>query len=306
MKTSKYQTDYQACAHAFAYANKSESGENYGRRMFFYNDIMYSYGHHFIIAKKIRDKSGNTSHVLFNSNSHSVTTSKQQNCVRSAIRHFEVIGVGTRIDNFCAKKEILHIESEIIESAKKLARARTHHTRNSYTSEILRAVQRIHTILKYYRVKSKLPVRIKRLLNADSTERVQIAAHFAEVKVKSDKIASIKAEKEKRRKQKEYALKIAKQVKEWKANEIEKIHLPHYMHDILRISKDKTKIETSQGISIGLEEAKTMIKLIERSKLIGYKVQDRYLVTKMNGILSAGCHNIERSEINSIIEEIPL
>lgn len=48
----KFGSNYEACAHSFAYASKDEAGENYGRRMFYFNDIMYSYGSHFIIAKK--------------------------------------------------------------------------------------------------------------------------------------------------------------------------------------------------------------------------------------------------------------
>ena len=49
---NKFGTDYQSCAHSFAWAKQEERGEVYGNRMFFYNDTIYSYGHHFIIAKK--------------------------------------------------------------------------------------------------------------------------------------------------------------------------------------------------------------------------------------------------------------
>ena len=66
-------------ARAYAKHQLTEGKAREGRA-FVEGDTIYSYGHHFPIAHRIRDNE-----YLFNDDSYSRTTSKQQSAVRSAL-----------------------------------------------------------------------------------------------------------------------------------------------------------------------------------------------------------------------------
>ena len=53
--------------------------------VFFEGDLIYSYGHHFELARILRDKTGKPSHFLVNGDTYSVTTSNHQSDLRGAI-----------------------------------------------------------------------------------------------------------------------------------------------------------------------------------------------------------------------------
>jgi len=62
------------------YAEGQKFGSARDGRIFIEGDTIFSYGHHFPIARKIDDNT-----YEFNSNKYSLTTSKQQNEVRRAL-----------------------------------------------------------------------------------------------------------------------------------------------------------------------------------------------------------------------------
>jgi hypothetical protein len=71
--------------------------------------------------------------------------------------------------------------------------------------------------------------------------------------------------------------------------------------DYLRLSFDKTHLETSQGVKIELKEAKILNSLISKGKDIkGFKLGYYTVIGLTNNILKVGCHNIELKEINLI------
>lgn len=305
MSTSKFGSDYQACAHAFAWASKHEKGENYGNRMFFENDTIYSYGYHFIIAKKVRDKNGNVDHVLFNSSSWSVTTSKQQGAVRQAIRHQKIIEYPFESYNSSQKIDVVktakQFEVEIFDIADKLTRARSEYVIEDYKREIFRKIESIDYLASFHRVKSKLPVTFKNYiaLKDDSEKLLEVLGVKSTQFKARKKRERTKAEKAKIKKQ-------AEEIQKWRNGELNRIYL-NGSHDILRIGKNG-QIETSQGISIELPEAKRLLRLVDLKKAIGEKVctssGSEYPITKCNGIFSAGCHNIKIDEIEAIREFI--
>lgn len=73
-------------AHLWAHQSQSEARNGRGS-VFFHDDTIYSYGHHFPIARHVDGV------VLFNSGSYSVTTSGHQSIVRQAASHLKTFTV---------------------------------------------------------------------------------------------------------------------------------------------------------------------------------------------------------------------
>ena len=101
--------------------------------------------------------------------------------------------------------------------------------------------------------------------------------------------------KDKEKKQKE----AQKKLKKWRSFEINWFS-NETNKDFLRVDKANNIIETSQGVKIPVEEGKRLLKLIDLKKIVGERVDNKYIVKALNGVLKVGCHNITMKEINNI------
>jgi hypothetical protein len=299
----KFNTDYQANAHYFAHAEKDESGENYGRRMFFTRDIMYSYGYHYIICKKVRDKKGNVNFILFNENGNSNTTAKQKSIVKRALFQ-KVIEVYTDIENFKPLAELKQQERVLIELSDKLKRARVEYTINSYRREILQRRANCQFLIKEYKLKSKLTKSLKDLFLSDDAEFFELLDTQAGKRLARIKRESNAQDRQRAKEEAEAIRKEAENIEKWKSGELKKLYLNYTKDDFLRISEDLQTVETSQGISVPTAEAKRVLKLIDKKAIVGEKIDEKYIVTSLNGFLKVGCHSIKIEEINRIKELI--
>jgi hypothetical protein len=79
--------------------------------------------------------------------------------------------------------------------------------------------------------------------------------------------------------------------------------------DYLRLSLDKEKIETNQGIKVYANEAIKLYKLIMAGiNIKGHRIGS-YIVTSINGTLKIGCHNIDMDSVHKVgkqLEELSL
>jgi hypothetical protein len=67
-----------------------------------------------------------------------------------------------------------------------------------------------------------------------------------------------------------------------------------------RISLDNTKVETSQGANVPIQEAKVLFSLIQAGKEIkGFNIGG-YVVHGLNGVLTVGCHKIDKQNMFSV------
>jgi hypothetical protein len=73
----------EECIHIWASRSQDEGRS---ANTFFEGDTLYSYGHHFPLAKFVKSKQGAVA-VLLNAGSYSVTTSRQQSATRHAVNH---------------------------------------------------------------------------------------------------------------------------------------------------------------------------------------------------------------------------
>lgn len=280
MKQS-YGTDYQSLAHAWVY-NKDEdfNGYCYGHRMYANNKTIYSYGSHFPIAHKYKDV------VFVNSDSASVTTSKQQYIVERAIYQllYKVSGdFISVIGKSSAINEIKRQDFQAVQLAKKLHKARAPHVISKYVHEIEEIVNTINFLIKEFRVKSKLPTRLKNLtLQFYTGEEWKI---LEEKRVKKE------------------VLRNKRQIKKWRKGSTNFVRI-NSSYDLLRVLENT--VETSQGVAISIDEFTRLYKLLHRKSLIGQVIANTSYtvlsVTEQKVVI--GCHNIEREEVEMIAKQL--
>lgn len=304
-----FNTDYEACAHAFAH-DHYESGYNYGNRMFFEDNTMYSYGYHYIIAKKVKNNL-----VLFNAYGNSATTNKQRWIVRRALSHFdsmEVVNFGSGKE--AHKDNLNYYFSEATQGAKKQKRAKT----INYIPDVLNALRDAKKYAELFRCKSLLTKSQKDLLEIEDEQELLI-------KVIGSHEAVQKAEKAKRTRAHKADLKRQEEAKvKWLAGD-PKISAHQFRHDgddLLRIvnlplktydknSEREDFVQTSQGITVPIDEAKRVFIFIAKLKNNGefwkrngktFEINKSYQMDYVceNGDIQAGCHKIRWEQIEKI------
>lgn len=281
----KFNSDYQALAHHWVH-NRDHS-ECYGYRMYSKGNIMYSYGSHYMIAQFIRNKEGEA--ILFNSDSNSLTTNKQKNCVWSAIPSymliFEVPGASSNsVDN------IKHYFSKIENNLYNASKARTR--KDEYLSNAQNYLHQLIKYIEFFKPKYRFNKAEKLVLNSPITnetgEQLQKAS---ELKYKNLKIKQRKQNKE------AYQKELAN-LELWKKGEKSHIYCSFVQDVFLRINGDY--IETSQSAKVLEKEARILYKAYKAGKkVIGSKISN-FTIISVNGTVKIGCHEIKMSEIKRL------
>ncbi len=261
-------------AHLFANQLQDEA-RTQTKNLFFYNDKIYSYGHHFCIAKYFKGV------LLFTERSYSNTTAKHIAHVRNATSHKEKV--------FCAYPDGSHPQNfsywirEAEQNIEKLKRA---NKPIIYLTELDRIKEKAQ---KYAEI---MDVPIDEQLNTilAITDKEQAKEY------ESKKQAFILAEKQ--RKEKQLKKEHATELKKWRNFEKTSIYLRDGF-DYLRYNIDKKRFETSQRIEIPLEIAKRIYNNLIENKpfenVLGYQVKE---INK--NFIQVGCHKITIKEINNI------
>lgn len=144
------------CINAWA-ERATPDGRTRTGTVFFKGDTIYSYGHHFALAR-FYEKNGRVI-VLVNGRRYSNSTSKQQGRVRGAIFRsgFESIDVpdpeNTREDCNAAWHE-----ARLVEAQGKYVRARLPGRKQSYKAQIEALVFDFNTLAEFFRYATRLTV----------------------------------------------------------------------------------------------------------------------------------------------------
>ncbi len=272
--------------------------------MFYERETLYSYGHHFILAKYIADNV-----ILYNSGSYSSTTAKHQSYTRGAIDYhsntvftvpFCDIGHNKTDDRKYHGFNLVHFADEIKKNLQSATRARTY--RDYYLAMAQDLINDAKAYIEYFKCKGLLKAEAKRLifeLSADDLARV--GTDISE-KAKTAKVRRIAKNKRDTK----------KILKEWRAGNSNS--LPWHLHidgDLLRVGADGL-IQTSKGISIDMNEGKRMYGVIKavRNQGEGWNANGQQIMVKdhnkveyqmdwikSNGDMKAGCHEIKWTEL---------
>jgi hypothetical protein len=264
-------------AHLFANQLQDEA-RTQTNNFYFFNDKIYSYGHHFCIARHYNGI------LLFTERGYSNTTSKHINHVWNASNHLEKIYCynpsGTHLENF------QYWINEAEKNIDKLSNARKPEIYLTNLDTIKNKAERYANFFN-----TKIPKQLKKAL--EITENAQYFLDRREM-------GFIKAEKE--RKEKALKKEHATELKKWRNFEKTSLYLRDG-YDYLRYNKEKQRFETSQRIEIplalGLKLYDKIKNGIKFEKILDYSVQE---INKT--FIQVGCHKITIKEINTIIKSI--
>ena len=270
---------------AHYWANKVQPEGN-GSSMFYHSETIYSYGHHFPIAKHI-----NNNLILFTSKDYSSSTSKHKCITRSAIPSgIEVLtvpivrtaSISEHIENVC------YFTGEIKRYFGKSQRARKY--KGSYLQSGLSLIKQMERYLELFRIKSKLPSSLKKsvnlFLNMDNSEVMEVIKVEQEIQKKA--VLQQRKEQEKKFKQ---------LLPKWKTGEV--YNLPYHKEQYLRLVNDE--IETSLHVKISIDTFNRYYSLLKVGvSLIDIKI-DHYRVTKQDSnLITIGCHRVPVTEVEYI------
>tara|TARA_B100001093_G_scaffold508836_1_gene571797 strand:+ start:236 stop:1132 length:897 start_codon:yes stop_codon:yes gene_type:complete len=284
---------------AHIWANQSKTTAK-GSNFFFNNNSIYSYGHHFEVARLVQTEKGNKTIALFEPRTYSNSTNRHQSLAKNAVHglhesfDFQLPSYDLTRDDFL--RSFNRFGNIVIDSLKKSKRAIKY--KDWHIRDAVNAVEQWNKLKAYFPTLTK---GIKKLKTLDQ--------HQIDKLVESEK--KQKAIEAKKRKKE-----IDAKIKLWLNHDINS--LPHDAKTMIRqkaLSKNfglkitskirlLNEIETSRGAIVPLDHAKLFFNAIKRFEKnpnecksrfrVGHFTLDR-LTTKGAKI---GCHLLEWKEIN--------
>jgi hypothetical protein len=250
--------------------------------VFFEDDIIYSYGYHYELARFFQNANNETA-ILINDRGCSVSTAKHIGYITSATSQYKQFFV-TETNG----KDVL---DQLEQLAKKLKKARKPEI---YIQQAKRLFQKYSDYCNFVGKEHELHSFILKAHEAFTTGEVN--EYFEEKEKELKKIEQRKIRKEK----KQFKQDIEKFFNYEKDYLIDKFNNESF----IRISKNGEKVETSKGVKVDAKEAKKLYQLIKAGKDIkGYKI-DYYTVIGLNGTLKIGCHNINVKNMHKVGEKL--
>jgi len=264
--------------------------------VFFRGKEIYSYGYHFCMAKILE-----SSKVLITDRSYSVTTSKHLSEIRYALNHFDRLFVPHPESSFESNAKVwerrIKKQIDILNNPRKRPA-----TKENAKLELAHIVSNVEKYIDWTSQKMILP-------NKEDLKQFKI---FFEVAKGSINLSTLNEQLAKRAKLNEAANR--KRVKElqvgqkdlfdrWLLGQSNANGRTIHTRDFNAIDTvglrcvDGEIVETSKGASVSLKAAKVLFERIHAGKDVkGFEI-DGYTVISMNGVLTIGCHEIERFEI---------
>lgn len=259
-----------AVIHLFAQRTQSEARST---NVFFeYGTKLYSYGHHYLLAEFIENNA-----IMINDSGYSVTTAKHIRQVTGATRQYKQF--------FYTKTNLGYIHREVKSNLDKLAKAKKPEL---YLGGIFSMWESLNEFIQFKKATKDY---------AKNPQYKELKKWVKQLEGDKDKVVA----KIKELQDRERVIKLAKfkkDVKEFEAYELNYIHSNEL--DWIRISQDGTKVESSQGVSVSIEAARVLYKMIEAKRdIIGHRIEG-YTVISVNGKLKIGCHHIDMEAVHKV------
>jgi glutaredoxin-related protein len=255
--------------HIFAQQSQSEGRSS---NVFFDGTKIYSYGYHYLLGEFIDKET-----ILINDEGYSSTTSKHILSLKAGTKQYRQF-YKTNIDLKIVYSNVQYLVNKLSKANKK----------ELYTVPILSHYKNLNKYLEYTKTKTKI----------SKTKEYKYIKKIA-LSIEKDTQALLEALKLRQIKEaKNQAIKQSENIAKFRNHKTDRVRSKL---DYLRLSFDKTHLETSQGVKIEIKEAKILNNLISKGKDIkGFKLGYYTVIGLANNILKVGCHNIELKEINLI------
>lgn len=269
--------------HVFAQQTQNE-GRNSTRSIFFEGKKIYSYGYHYLLGEFIN----NGKAIIINNTGYSVTTSKHIGRLGTGTNHYKQFYL-TNID-------IENVYNEISKDLINLSKARKPQI---YLNGIFSLFDQLNEWIDYTKANK---IKHKYVVKKSTRKYIELKNIVKELKENYNTFLSNLKEAEKIAKETKRKIEI-EQLKTAldKFNSYETNFFRIGNFDYLRLSKDSTNVETSQGVKIEISEAKKLYLAIKNNiDIVGYRL-GYYTINNINSkSLKAGCHNICIKNIEQI------
>lgn len=257
-----------------------------GHSIFFEGDTIYSYGHHFPMARHADEI------VLITTRSYSVSTSKHQSYVLQAchhIPHFYVYDVTAR-SKTQHRENLAKMREEYENLIVKASRARV------YANEYAQQAEGHRNRANEYAAHFKLGTRIK-------------PANVEQITTRAKRQAAKERRERKKQAKRQQALYLER-VEKWRNHETNAIPWGYSRFALLRLSPDGETVQTSQGATFPASHARRALPLVMRCannsqswERNGEQIRlGQYRLDSIdeNGTVRAGCHTVEFSEVRHL------
>jgi hypothetical protein len=294
------------------WANKVQ-GEGKSGNMFFENARLYSYGHHFMIARHL-----SPGVVLFSLQDYSSSTSKHKSLARSAARHLTMVWAHDADATTAANKEstTAAINAELNNAS--TTRRILQRTRDAHRAEALRLAEQFNTYLAALPVDERLGVQPFDL-TGESWQGLADALALA-TREKAEAEAAAKARR---------IAELTEHAARWRAGENVQASF-HQIPPMLRLVRGKglhtggliregktDVIETSHGAEIPARLAPLLWAVVQRARVNGAEpdvsrlpIQQighyRLSAVRADGSIVVGCHDIAYSELERMADALGL
>lgn len=273
-----------------------------GSNMFYNNDTIYSYGYHFPLAKFVKDAKDNDV-IMLNIDSYSISTAKHQIIVRTAIpSNIPVIRCIHPENSFFANYENLlyrlNNANNFINKAKKAIKIKSQLINNAK-----------HEINSFNDYVNMLKVDVSKFV--EGFGKIDLSNFYNEVTNELETFENseyyqewlLNAEKREADKIAKNLLKQAENIAKFRN------HKTMYVYDIpynlLRYNNVQNEVETSSGVKISVPVFKKYYEKMKNNTLVFGEKIDHYVYLSKNDIyINIGCHKIEFTEIENIINQL--
>lgn len=273
-------------AHLWAHQTQTEA-RNSNRSFFFYKDTIFSYGHHFPIARHVTNSKGEKA-ILFTDASYSISTAKHIGKVRNAIP-FEANIINVPFVNEyqnLQQSDNIKIWKRNIENI--LASLQKAKKPEIYLNQIAKIQGKIEKYNSFFDL--TIDPELELLLSIQNKDQ------YTELKEKQLQLQQeIEAKK-----LKEAIKKSKKHIEKFRSFE------PYDSYNIstglsyLRYNTDTNRIETSQRVEVPIEAAKRLYNnLKEGENILDFRVKS---IDKNH--ITIGCHKIELKEVKRIAKQL--
>jgi hypothetical protein len=281
-------------AHIWAQNNQKE-GRNSAGNIYFRNGEIYSYGSHFCMGKILP-----SGIVLITNRAYSNTTSKHLSHVWRSVSHRKPIRCAyperSIQDNLRAFQSDMKSQYEII-----LAPRKRQATKDIAALQIAAISENVDSYLAAMGT-SFTAFSLERNVGFEEIDLLYAFAKQQDLSLLShgfERLTNERSEREKAAKEKARKELKAK-VSKWLKGERVSIY---GCEDVL-LRNVGENVETSMGAQVPLKEAEILFRMAQTGKDVKGHQIGYYTVISLNGVLTIGCHKIERKEINRFAKKM--
>lgn len=278
---------------AHLWANQSQpEARNSNKSFYFYEQTIYSYGHHFPIAQ-FHDTPSGERVILFTNQSYSMTTHQHVSCVRRAIAGQAQVITCTNVRPRNEAEHLANLKdmvNEFMGTMNKAARARSNFEYfNNRMNELVKQHHAYRQVFQLEKISDRLAI------PEDWKTQAQIRL---KEQAEKDKARKEQRKREEEQRERELAMDALNWIEHKECN------YSAYQYPVIQLRlKDDETVETSKGATIPVFHARKLWDIIQEIKLgdreeyhhNGHSLHAGSFTVqyiKRDGSLRAGCHDM--------------